>query len=132
MMLKVLQTRESAFQLFREATPASSDKSTPNTATQDTQQTGQPGARHLTHRAIALQEIGETCVTLAMIHFSMRAFVKAREFAQRGASHLAEVLGSDHPSTQQAIAFLRECTPYALAAGSSAASTARGSESYNS
>lgn len=52
----------------------------------------------------------------------MRLFAKAREYAHRGASALAESLGNNHPSTQLSLAFLKECTPYANAAASSSSS----------
>jgi hypothetical protein len=108
MMLKILTARETAFQLYHDSMGATTERDNAN------------NTRYLAHRALALSDIGETCLTLGMIHFDMRLFVKAREYAQRGAGALTEALGQDHPTTILAVSFLRECTPYANAAAASA------------
>jgi len=110
MMLKILSARETAFQLYKDTMGVVGEDGNTEQST-----------RYLTHRALTLAEIGETSLTLGIIHFDMRLFGKAKEYAQKGASALSEAMGADHPNTQQAIAFLRECTPYAHAAAATEA-----------
>ena len=103
--MKILAARETAFQNYCETMGSTSEgKNSDNTS-------------YLTHRALSLADIGESCLTLGLIHFDMRLFIRAKEYAHRGAGALAEALGNDHPTTVVAIGFLRECTPYANAAG---------------
>eukprot|EP00026_Physarum_polycephalum_P009234 Phypoly_transcript_09348.p1 GENE.Phypoly_transcript_09348~~Phypoly_transcript_09348.p1 ORF type:complete len:170 (+),score=39.67 Phypoly_transcript_09348:802-1311(+) len=106
MMLKILAAREAAFQSFCDTMGSTSERNNAE------------NTRYLTHRALSLSGIGETCLTLGLIHFDMRMFVRAREYAHRGAGALAEALGHEHPTTVLAVEFLRECTPYANAAAS--------------
>lgn len=105
-MLKILAARETAFQNYCETMGSTSEGNNAEST------------RYLTHRAMLLSGIGETCLTLGLIHFDMRLFVRAKEYAHRGAGALAEALGNDHPTTAMAVGFLRECTPYANAAAS--------------
>lgn len=104
MMLKILAAREAAFQTYCDSMGSTSKGNNAEST------------RYLTQRALLLANVGETCLTLGLIHFDMRLFVRAKEYANRGAGALADALGHDHPTTALAVGFLRECTPYANAA----------------
>lgn len=117
MMLKILAAREIAFQQYKETMGTTSEHDNAD------------NTRYITHRALALADIGEACFTLGMIHFDMRLFVRARDYAHRGAGALSEALGPDHPSSLLSLSFLRECTPYANAASSSPSSPSPSSPS---